>query len=140
MRLVNPFTRRMVARGRLGDQILVLHYIGHRSGRAFDVPAGYRVLDGAISVFTSSRWRRNFVGGRDLEVTLRGIRRPAHAVLVDDPEAVTDVFERLIGELGYRQAGRRLGLRFNVDRAPTREELRDAIERSGLSIVRIATR
>jgi alpha-D-ribose 1-methylphosphonate 5-triphosphate diphosphatase PhnM len=36
-----------------------------------------------------------------------------------------------------KQARHRLGLRFNVDRVPTRSELQEAIQRSGLSIVRI---
>jgi hypothetical protein len=62
---------------------------------------------------------------------------PAHAVLVDDPHEVTDVYMRLIDELGIKQARRRLVLRFNLDRVPTRSELPKAIQRSGLSIVRI---
>jgi hypothetical protein len=137
MRMVNPMVRRMVARGRLGDQVLLLHYLGRRSGRRFDVPAGYHSIDGLASVFTNSGWRYNFAGGRDIEVTLRGVRQPARAVLCDDSDEVAEVYERLIAELGIDQAARRLGLRFNVDRAPTRDELRDAIQRSGLSIVRI---
>ena len=35
---------------------------------------------------------------------------PARAVLVDDPQEVTDVYERLIDEVGIKQARRRLGL------------------------------
>jgi hypothetical protein len=62
---------------------------------------------------------------------------PAHAVLVDDPQEVTDVYMRLIDEVGIKQARRRLGLRFNIDRVPTRSELQAAMQRSGLSIVRI---
>jgi phosphatidylserine/phosphatidylglycerophosphate/cardiolipin synthase-like enzyme len=62
---------------------------------------------------------------------------PAHAALIDDPHEVTDVYMRLIDELGIKQARRRLELRFNVDRVPTRSELQEAIQRSGLSIVRI---
>ena len=130
----------MLARGRLGDHLLVLHYTGHRTGRSFDVPAGYHDIDGVVSVLTSSRWRHNFAGGRDIEVSLRGTRRPARAVLVDDPDAVAEVLDRLIHELGFRRARQRLGLRFNVDRAPTRAELREAVEASGLSIVRIFDR
>ncbi len=137
MRLVNPFTRRMVVRGRLGEHVLVLHYVGRRSGRSFDVPAGYHDIDGIPSVFTSSPWRHNFAGGGDLHVTLRGRRRPARALLVDDPEQVAAVYERLISAFGRKRATRRLGLRFNVDREPTREELRDAVRRTGLCLVRI---
>jgi hypothetical protein len=76
-------------------------------------------------------------GGRDIEVTLRGQRPPAQALLIDDSREVAAVYGRLISEFGVKQAHRRLGLRFNVDRAPTESELREAIERSGLSIVRI---
>ena len=137
MRLINPIVRRLVARGRLGDQVLLLHYVGRRSGRQFDVPAGYQLIDGAVSVLTSSSWRHNFAGGRDIEVTLQGLRQPARATLHEDPDEIVEVYERLIGELGIERASRRLGLRFNVDRAPTRDELRDAIQRSGLAIVEI---
>ncbi len=137
MCLVNPIVRKLVARGRLADQLLLLHYVGRRSGRRFDVPAGYHLIDGRVSVFTNSGWRYNFAGGRDIEVTIRGVRQPARGVLSVDPDEVAEIYERLVGELGHDRAGRRLGLRFNVDRAPTREELRDAVQRSGLSIVRI---
>ena len=140
MRLINPVVRRLVGRGRAGDQILLLHYVGRRSGRHFDVPAGYHVIDGVVSVFTNSGWRHNFAGGRNIEVTLRGVRQPAHAVLSDDPDEVAEIYGRLIGELGIDRAGRRLGLRFNVDRAPTFDELRDGIRSSGLSIVRVYPR
>jgi hypothetical protein len=137
LRMINPLMRRLIARGRFGHQLLLLHYVGRRSGRRFDVPAGYSVIDGVVSVLTNSGWRHNFAGGRDIEVTMHGRRRPAYAVLVDDPQEVTDVYERLIDELGIKQARRRLGLRFNVDRVPTRSELQEAIQRSGLSLVRI---
>jgi hypothetical protein len=127
--MINPLMRRLIARGRFGHQLLLLHYVGRRSGRRFDVPAGYSVIDGVVSVLTNSGWRHNFAGGRDIEVTMHGRRRPAYAVLVD-PQEVTDVYERLIDELGIKQARRRLGLRFNVDRVPTRSELQEAIQRS----------
>jgi hypothetical protein len=138
--MVNPLMRRLIARGRLGDHLLLLHYVGRKSGGRFDVPAGYHVIDGVVSVLTNSGWRHNFEGGRDIEATLHGQRRPVHAVLIDDPREVTAVYARLIDEFGIKQAPRRLGLRFNVDRVPTQSELQEAIERSGLSIVRIYDR
>lgn len=54
---------------------------------------------------------------------------------MDDPAAVAAVYDRLIGEIGWRKAGRELGLRINVDLRPTLEELEDAVLRSGLSVV-----
>jgi hypothetical protein len=62
----------------------------------------------------------NFAGGADLEVTLHGRRRPAHATLIDDPDQVAAVYDAMIGELGLRGAQRRLGIRIHVDRQPTR--------------------
>jgi hypothetical protein len=103
LRMINPLMRRLIARGRFGHQLLLLHYVGRRSGRRFDVPAGYSVIDGVVSVLTSSGWRHNFAGGRDIEVTMHGRRRPAHAVLIDDPHEVTDVYMRLIDELGINK-------------------------------------
>ena len=35
---------------------------------------------------------------------------------------------------GYAEAGRRMGIRVNVDRVPTHEELVDAARRDGLSL------
>lgn len=77
MKAVNPLTRRLIARGKASDALLVLHYTGRKSGTAYDVPAGYHLIDGQITVFTNSAWRHNFTGGRDITVTLRGERTPA---------------------------------------------------------------
>jgi len=85
LRAVNPLIRWLLDRGRLGNQLLVLHYTGRRTGRRFDVPAGYHVIDGVVSVLTNSSWRHNFTGGKEIDVTLRGRRQGARAVLVDDP-------------------------------------------------------
>jgi hypothetical protein len=104
MRAVNPLVRWLLDRGRLGNQLLVLHYTGRRTGRSFDVPAGYHVIDGVVSVLTNSGWRYNFSGGKDIDVTLRGQRQGERAVLIDDPDTVAAVYERLIGELGPSRA------------------------------------
>lgn len=140
MRLVNPIVRRLVARGGpVGQHVLLLHCTGRKSGRRFDVPAGFHVIDGVPTVFTSSAWRQNFRGGRDLEVTLRGNRHRARAVLVDDPAVVAGVYHRIVEQLGWQAAQRRLGVRVNVERDPTLGELQEMISRSGLALVRIET-
>jgi hypothetical protein len=57
-----------------------------------------------VSVLTNSGWRYNFSGGKDIDVTLRGQRQGERAVLIDDPDTVAAVYERLIGELGPSRA------------------------------------
>ncbi|MGY1669537.1 nitroreductase/quinone reductase family protein [Geodermatophilus sp. SYSU D00710] len=137
MGLVNPVVRRLVRRGRAGGQLLVLHLTGRRTGRRYDVPAGYHLVDGVPTVFTNSGWRHNCAGGAEVEVTFRGRRRPAHAELVTDPATVAAVYQRLIEEMGWRAAQRRMGIRITVGRTPTLEELQDAVSRSGLSLIRL---
>jgi hypothetical protein len=132
-RLLNRVMRRMIARGHFQDQLLLLHYVGRRSGRRFDVPAGYHMIDGVPSVLTSSGWRHNFAGGREIEVTLRGERRPAYALLVEEPGEVTGAYQRLIEKMGAKQARRRLGLRAFENNGPILilRDARSHSERSG---------
>ena len=139
MHLINPVVRRLISsgRGRAGDQLILLHYTGRKSGRRFDIPVGYQLIAGTPTVFTNSRWRHNFSGGRDIEMTLRGRRRAARATLVDDPTIVAQVYYDLISELGVKAAQRRMGIRVNLDRNPTLEELDEAVRRYGLSLVRL---
>ena len=58
------------------------------------------------------------------------------ATLVEDPAEVATVYATLVERIGPARAGRQLGIRINVDRAPTLAELEDAARRSGLSVVR----
>ena len=139
MRIVNPVARAMLRRGAprgFAQQVVLLHFGGRRSGRAYEVPAGQRMIDGRMAVLTNSGWRANFRGGLDLDVTVHGQRRPAHATLTEDPDQVAAIYEDLLRESGDgKSAGRQLGIRINVDRVPTREELRAMIAESGLSVL-----
>lgn len=136
-KLVNPVARRVLLkdRGQMSDNILLLHYRGRRSGTAYDVPVGYRIVNGRVALFTNSGWRHNFEVPLDVEVTIRGERRGARAELLDDPGAVAAIYERLIDEMGLEDASRQLGIKINVDRKPTHEELAGMARESGLSIV-----
>lgn len=137
VRLVNPLVRRLVTRGVGGDQLLVLHLRGRRTGRAYDLPVGYHLVDGVPTVLTDSRWRHNVAEPTEVAATVRGVRGPYLARLQDDPEEVAAVYEQLVARLGVTGAGRRLGLRVHVDRAPTRAELADVVRRTGLAAVRL---
>ena len=121
---------------RVGEHLLLLHLIGRKTGRRIDVPVAFRnASDGRLLVLTNSLWRVNLRGRSEVEVTLRGRRSPAVAELVEDADAVALVYQALICEQGHAKAGRRMGIRINVDRVPTREELVDAARRDGLSLI-----
>jgi hypothetical protein len=138
IRAVNPVLRAVLSsrlHAPISGQLLVLHFTGRRTGRRYSLPVGYRDVSGRMAVLTNSGWRVNFRGGADVQLTLRGRRRPARATLVEDPGEVARVYRDLIEEAGVARAQRRLGIRINVDRVPTQEELEEAAGRHGLSIV-----
>ena len=64
--------------------------------------------------------------GAPVEVTLGGRRRSGRAELFEDPDEVARLYEGLLDRIGTENA-RRVGLRVNVDRKPTREELKAAL-------------
>jgi uncharacterized protein YbjT (DUF2867 family) len=142
IRMINPVMRRMLAagRGRAADALLLLHLTGRKSGKRYDIPVGARAIDGQLAVLTDSPWRVNLRGGADLEVTQRGERRPMRAELQEDPEHVAKVYLRLIEQLGWRAAQRRLGIKIHVGRTPTLNELEQAVRESGLSIITLTPR
>ena len=121
---------------RVGEHLLLLHLIGRKTGRRIDVPVAFRdASDGRLLVLTSSGWRVNLRGRPEVEVTLRGRRSPAAAELVEDADTVAGVYQALISDQGYAKAGRRMGIRINVDRLPTHEELVETVRRDGLSLI-----
>ena len=134
--LVNPVARRVVRHGgKLAEEVLLLRFTGRRSGHAFEIPISFRRIDGRLALFTSSRWRHNFHGGRDVELTLKGEIVPARATLLDDPTEVARLYGGMIDEIGLANAPRQLGLKIHVDRSPTTAELEEMVRASGLSIV-----
>lgn len=121
---------------KVGRALLLLHVTGRRTGRVYSTPVGYHPQpDGRLLVLTSSTWRVNLRGApTPVEITLLGERIPATAVLEERPEAVAEVYARLIDEVGHTNASR-LGIRVSVDRAPTRDELAEAARREHLSVL-----
>ena len=121
---------------RVGEHLLLLHLTGRTSGRTLEIPVAYRrTTDGRLMVLTSSRWRVNLRGRPEVEVTFQGSHLPAFAELVEDPAVVAEVYAQIITEVGHQKAARRMGIRINVDRAPTLAELDEAARRDGLALV-----
>jgi hypothetical protein len=142
IRIANPLFRWLLRgplRGLVDEHLLLLRFRGRKSGRHYEMVVGRRNIGGRLVVLTSSPWRLNLCGGVvEVEATIEGERRRGRAELEEDAEEVAYVYANLIEEYGYEQAGRRLGIKINVDRMPTHGELVDAIKRSGLSVITIA--
>ena len=136
--VVNPFMRALL-RSRLSgvvdSRLGLMQFRGRRSGRDYEVPIGVHRVGGRLRVLTNSGWRVNFRGGHPLRLRFEGAWRDGTGALLEDPDEVASFYAERIDELGWRKAGRQLGIRINVDRAPTHAELRDAVERSGLAVL-----
>ena len=121
---------------RIGRHLLLLHFTGRKSGRRFVLPVAYRDAgDGRLRVLTNSGWRVNLRDDPHVTLTVLGKQRFARAHLVEDPDTVASVYRRLIDEVGFESAGRRMGIRINVPRTPTPAELGEAARRDGLAVI-----
>ncbi|HEX3288001.1 MAG TPA: hypothetical protein VHT50_25855 [Mycobacterium sp.] len=95
--LINaPLVGRVIGRG-----LVVIRYVGRRSGKTFEIPVGYRRSgDGYVIGVTapdSKNWWRNFLGegGPITLVNLYGQDRNGHAVASRDTKGRVSVTVRL---------------------------------------------
>ena len=135
---INPVVRAM-ARSRLHPMmdgtVLVLHVVGRRTGRHYDIPVGYLAVDGHLVVVTQHAWRANLRGGATVEVTHAGRREPMHAELDEEVGAVVGTLRDVIGRIGWQEAGRTLGLATDDGRPPTAAELAQAVRDYRLAVI-----
>ena len=127
--VMNPIVRtvlRSPLHRALSRDLMLLHVTGRTSGRVYDVPVGRHEHHGQLVASAGGSWRRNLRHGANLEVTVDGRRLRAYGELVEDPHEVAQIFSDLLNGLGRKRANR-LGLRVNVERAHTLEELRVAL-------------
>ena len=143
VKMGNPLVRMLLGsplHGLLDDSFLVLHLTGRRTGRRYHIPVGYVDMEGKTAVVTVARWRVNLRGGADVEVTLRGRLRPAHALLEEDPASVAVSYQAMIDRIGWKKAQRQLGISLPGERAPTLVELNEAAREYGWSVITLTSR
>ena len=132
-RVIGPVLRALLRsplHALVSEQLMLLSFAGRKSGKPYEVVVGRHEMGGVLLVPSGSRWRMNLRGGAPVAVTLGGRRRSGHAELIEDPDGVARAYEELLGRIGLKNA-QRVGLRVNVDREPTREELKAALADHG---------
>lgn len=143
VKMGNPLVRMLLGsplHGVLGDSFLVLHLIGRKTGRRYNIPVGYVDMEGRLAVVTVATWRVNLRGGADVEVTRHGCLRPMHALLDEDPASVAVSYQAMIDRIGLKKAQRQLGISLPGGRAPTALELKDAAHEYGWSVITLTPR
>ncbi len=136
-RVVNP-TVKALLRSPLhwlfSRHLMLLSFRGRKTGSTYDIVVGRHEVDGALLVPTGTtgrRWRLNFRGGAPTEVMIEGRRLSGRGELIEDPDEVARLHQLLLGRVGLNNA-RRLGLRVNVDRQPTHDELKVPLAGRGM--------
>lgn len=125
--LCSPLHRPFSAR------LMLLVVTGRKTGRTYVVPVGRHEANGAFLVSAMGAWRENLRGGAAVRVVVDGRTHAGYAELEEDPDQVAHGYKVLLDELGRKP--RDLGLKVNVRRSPTIEELKPAL--TGRRIVRV---
>lgn len=136
-KVVNPIMKALLRsplHRLVSNHLMLLAFEGRKTGKTYTVVVGRHEVDGTLAVPTGTtgrRWRLNFRGGAPAMVTLEGRHLHGRGELVEDPEEVARIHRLLLERLGLKNA-RRLGLRMNADRWPTKEELKAVLAGRGM--------
>jgi len=118
----------------MSKHLMVLTVTGRKSGRTYSMPVGrYALDDRGFLLSAGGTWRHNLRGGADVEVTLDGRRRRAHAVLEEDADRAAAEFKALLARVGPRA----LGLKVHVDRPPTVDDVKAALVDRGVAYLHV---
>lgn len=140
LRFLNPLMRvllRSPAHRLASGKFMLLILTGRRSGRTYTIPVGrHEGDDGELVVHADGSWRVNLRGGADVRVLLDGRERMAHASFEEDPDLVAAHYKASVDRLGIKRANL-VGLKVNVDRSPTVDEVKPAVAGRGIARIRL---
>lgn len=113
---------------------LVLGFTGRRSGLRYATPVNYLQRGRELLLTTDHRWWRNFEGGAQVMLRLRGRRVRATAEAICDPERVAEALTALIrAHPPYRRWAR---VRVDADGTPDATDVAAEVAR-GRVLVRV---
>ncbi len=138
MKMINPFVRLGVRRGwgPMANDIMVLHWIGHRSGKSYSTPVSRFEIEGQLFTQTKAPYKANFVGGGPAELETHDRRAAYTATAVTDPTAVGHRLRTVLDVLGTKKGARALGLK--IEGEPTAADLVEFAAADGAVIIDFA--
>lgn len=137
LRVVNPILRtvlRSPLHRPLSRKLVLLTVTGRRTGHQYTVPIGRHEDGGVFLVSVSGSWRYNFEAPVRLKV--EGRDHLGYAEIEDDPDQVARTFKMLYDRYGPSGASL-LGLKVNVRRSPTADEIRPAVADRWIARIRL---
>jgi hypothetical protein len=138
MKLLNGVTNALLASPlgkRLGGRLMTLEFEGRKSHKMYRLPVGRQELLDKLSVLTKRKWRLNFRGGADARARLDGRWQPVHGLLVEDADTIARAYQEGIERFGRSNTRNTIGIKINVDRDPTLDELREYVSAYGWYLI-----
>ena len=128
---------RSPAHGLLSGSVLLLGFVGRKSGRRYSVPVGY-VLEGeGVLCFTGkawSGWWKNLAGGAPVLLRLRGRDMGCRAELVSDEAVVARGLTIFL--LKYPKTANRYGVSPDAEGRPDPADVAAAARGGGAVMIR----
>ncbi len=136
-KLVNPVVRTMLRsplHGVLSGRVMLLRFVGRKTGRLYTIPVGYAQAGSTLLSGTGGGWAKNLRGGQRVMLRLRGEERSGVAEVVDDEEGMIAGYKTIMAvSPGY---GRATGIGLDEQGNPRREDVAEA-RRAGHVVIRV---
>lgn len=136
LRILNPVMRTLIRRGigSMAREMMVIHWIGKKSGRPLSTPVSRFDAEGDF-VFTTtpSGFRHNFASGWPAQLQLGRRLVPVTGQMVSDPEEVALRMLTVLDTHGLKRGQRNLGI--NMTDRPDQQELTEFVAETGWSIL-----
>ncbi|WP_423745039.1 nitroreductase/quinone reductase family protein (plasmid) [Haladaptatus sp. SPP-AMP-3] len=126
--VANPVLRRLLrskAHWLVSNRLMLLSYVGRRSGTRYTTPVAYDRREDTLVATTlrhHSNWWKNFREEHPATVWLRGTRRKTTGLATTDTREIAEFVRSALVRYGIERA-RWLGLKIEGDELPTVEEL-----------------
>jgi hypothetical protein len=115
---------------------MLLSVRGRKTGHWVRIPVGRHEVKDTLLVSVSGPWRYKLTGGAQVHLTLDGRGRVGYAEVIDSPDEVVQIFKLLLDRLGPSRASL-LGLKLDVKRLPTADEIRPVVASRWIARVRL---
>jgi hypothetical protein len=139
LRVVNPIMKLLLRTpfaGAARNQLMVVHFTGRKSGRAYSIPLSAHLIDGTLYAMAAATWKNNFREGAPAQVLHNGKTTTMRGELITDKTLVADLYSRSAQSYGAKRAERAMGLAFRDHQMPTRDQFAEAVEQLGLRAIR----
>jgi hypothetical protein len=133
-KILNPFMKTILkspVHKVVSDGILIITFMGIKSGKEYSTPISYFMENGTVYCFTHAQWWRNLAEGAEVKVRLQGQDTAGFAqVEAEDMAQKTSAMRKMV--IAKPQEAGFYNVTFDSDGEPVQEEVIKAAEEAVL--------